>query len=128
MLKRLILPSAICAILMSACNSSSNEEQIEYELSSDVAVTSFQLLSNDKVLDSLNNVYFSIDLLNARIFNADSLPYGTPVDRLQVLINTSSASNVTIAFPRPDWPILSLTIPKVRQILSTSQMVRPKSP
>ncbi len=101
MLKRLILPSAICAILMSACNSSSSEEEIEYELSSDVAVTSFQLLDNSKVLDSLTNVYFSIDLLNARVYNADSLPYGTPVSRLQVLVKTNNASNVTIAFPRP---------------------------
>ena len=101
MLKRLIPLISLFALTLAACNSS--EEEIEYEsvASSDVAITSFQLVSNPDVLDSLSNVYFSIDLLNARIFNADSLPYGTNISRLVTLINTNSASGISIAFPRP---------------------------
>lgn len=47
-----------------------------------MAVTAFSLNDNKKVLDSLSNVFFSIDLVSANIFNADSLPYGTNVSRL----------------------------------------------
>lgn len=104
MLKRLIPLITLCSLFLSACNHSTEEEEYQYVASSDVAITSFQLVSNPKVLDSLSNVFFSIDLLNAKIFNADSLPYGTPVSRLVTSITTTSASGISIAFPRPGLP------------------------
>lgn len=100
MLKRLIPIIALCSFIFSACNSSSQEEEYQLVASSDASIMAFQLVSNEKVLDSLNNVYFSIDLLNARVFNADSLPYGTPTSRLVALITTKDASGVLITFSR----------------------------
>ncbi len=101
MLKRLIPLFTACTLAFAACNSSTQEEEYEYVASSDVAITSFSLLDDSEVLDSLSNVFFSIDLLNAKIFNADSLPYGTPTSRLVTLISTNDASGITIKFPRP---------------------------
>lgn len=62
-------------------------------------VNSFSLNSNDKVLANLDSVFFSIDLNNARIFNADSLPLGTRVDSLPVTITLSSVSKAEIIMP-----------------------------
>lgn len=101
MLKRLIPLFAACALTFAACNSSSQEDEYQYVASTDVAITSFSLLNDSEVLDSLGNVFFSIDLLNAKIFNADSLPYGTPTSRLVTLISANNASGITIKFPRP---------------------------
>ena len=50
------------------------------------SVTSFSINKNDKVLTGLDSVFFSIDLVNARIFNADSLPKGTDVSKLVIKI------------------------------------------
>ena len=51
-----------------------------------VAVNNFKLSANDEVLAHLDSVFFSIDLVNARIFNADSLPFGTRTDKLVPII------------------------------------------
>ncbi len=73
------------AVFAGGCNS-------DYEpgesTASSVAVTSFSLTEDDKVLANLDSVFFSIDLSNFTIFNADSLPYGTNVSRLIPVINT----------------------------------------
>ncbi len=104
MSRRFLIPLAILALFtVAACNDDKQDpdDEYKYTLSSDVAVTAFSLNQNSKVLDSLQNVFFSIDLLGARIFNADSLPYGTPVDKLVVNISTNSASKVVLYIPRP---------------------------
>ena len=62
------------------------------------SVTSFSINKNDKVLTGLDSVFFSIDLVNARIFNADSLPKGTDVSKLVINIGTSSASGCELTF------------------------------
>lgn len=100
MIKKLIPVLAIASALsFAACNESS--DSYEYQLSSSVAVTGFSLSDDEKVLDSLENVFFSIDLVNAKIFNADSLPYGTNVSRLIPVISTpSTASAVQLEYPR----------------------------
>ena len=103
MSSKFIIPLAALALLSAAsCNSDDNDESdYVYTESSDTAVTAFTLGANSKVLDSLQNVFFSIDLTGARIFNADSLPYGTPVNKLVVNISTNSASKIFLYVPRP---------------------------
>lgn len=101
--KKLILPVVLSVGLIGiySCNSDDNFSEYEYTQSSSVEVKAFSLKSDKKVLDSLENVFFSIDLAGARIFNADSLPYGTKVSRLIPNITTSQASVVQLEFPRP---------------------------
>lgn len=103
MTKKLILPFVVVLALsgLPACNSSDNDT--EYVQSSSVLVSAFSLTDDDDVLDSLQNVYFSIDLENAQIFNADSLPYGTNTSRLIPSITCeSTVSAVTLTFPLED--------------------------
>lgn len=50
--------------------------------SSSIVVYSFNLSKDDSVLANLDTVFFSIDLDRRKIYNADSLPYGTKIDRL----------------------------------------------
>lgn len=97
--------SAICLIAIivglgvGSCNSSS--EQIEYELPSSALVKSFYLSADENVLDNLDNVFFSIDLANGNIFNADSMPYGTPINKLVPVITTGGASAIELVVTRP---------------------------
>lgn len=101
MIKKLIPVLAIAsAFSFAACNES--DDPYEYELSSSVIVSGFSLSDDENVLDSLENVFFSIDLVEAKIYNADSLPYGTKVSRLVPVITTpSTASVVQLEYPRP---------------------------
>lgn len=101
MLKKfpLYLASAFLLIASASC-----QEDSKYETDTDYGSTmvkSFKLMSNSKILNNLDTIYFSIDLVRGRIFNADSLPYGTPVNRLQVSLTTDKCSAVEIHFPRP---------------------------
>lgn len=65
-----------------SCNSKSEETEEIVVTSSNVAIKDFYLKANSKILDHLDSVFFSIDLENGVIFNADSLPKGTNVSRL----------------------------------------------
>lgn len=65
--------------------------------SSTAAVTGFSLKAMSKVADKLDSVFFSIDLNRGVIFNADSLPVGTSIEKLIPEISyTSSASAVKL--------------------------------
>lgn len=88
------------SMLVASCNDDSSEE-IEYDDSAEYAVmvNSFNLVRNDSVLANLDSVFFSIDLNNAVIYNADSLPKGTKVSRLPVNIGMSSVSTAEITMP-----------------------------
>lgn len=86
------LSTIAAALTFIACNSSS--ESYEYELSSSVAVQSFKLSRDDSVLKNLDTVFFSIDLADRRIFNADSLPYGTKINKLVPRITMSTSATV----------------------------------
>ena len=54
-----------------------------------VAVTSFSLKSDVDVAEDLDSVFFSIDLEHGVIFNADSLPKGSKIDKLVPVIRYS---------------------------------------
>ncbi len=96
--------SAFCLTILAvgsglaSCNSSS--EQLEYEPPTTALVKGFSLSEDSKVLDNLDKVFFSIDLANARIFNADSMPYGTKTNKLVPVITTGGASAVELVVPR----------------------------
>lgn len=64
-------------------NDKSEEEEVVYLSASNTAVTSFSLRS-DTTYKNLDKVFFTIDLVGKRIFNADSLPVGTNVSKLRV--------------------------------------------
>lgn len=76
------------ALLLSSCLGSDDEPG--YELSMDCQITNFSL-SSDSVPD-LSSVVFTIDQVNGRIFNADSMPYGTKIEK--VICSMKFASTV----------------------------------
>lgn len=83
---------------MVGCNSD-DPDPMEYVESSSVIISGFSLSEDKKVLDSLQNVFFSIDLENGRIFNADSLPYGTQLTKIVPKISApSTASEVSLKY------------------------------
>lgn len=84
---------------MVACNSSSSSDTYSSQYSTAI-VSSFSLSEDDNVVENLDSVFFSIDLDNASIFNADSLPYGTPVNKLVPVITVSSASVIELKVTR----------------------------
>ncbi len=90
------LLTVLTVIGFTACNSDSDDDtlNIAVSTSTSVAVSSFTISPNSKVLHNLDSVYFSIDLNNALIFNADSLPVGTDVRKLVVNISTSGSSSI----------------------------------
>ena len=77
-----------CALLLSSCLGSDDNE---YELSRDCQILSFSL-SNDSIPE-LSNVVFTIDQISGRIFNIDSMPYGTKLDE-KVICKVRLASTV----------------------------------
>ncbi len=90
-------------LLVTACNKDkddSTETTLADVGSSSTIVTSFSIKPNYKLLVGLDSVFFSIDQVEARIFNADSLPEGTDVRKLVVNIGTpSSAKSVELIMP-----------------------------
>lgn len=70
------------ALMFASCNEKSEVTGDEYVSPSNVAVTAFSLGSDSKVMEDLDSVFFSIDLDNGVIFNADSLPVGTKINKL----------------------------------------------
>ena len=75
-----------------SCNSDSDLESEPYIPSSNVAITSFSLVANSKILANLDSVHFTIDLDRALIYNADSLPKGTDVSRMLIELESSGTT------------------------------------
>ena len=100
-LSQLIIFQAFTAILFVAvsCNSKTNEGDDEIVVTpAMVAVKEFYIKANDSVLAKIDSVFFTIDLNNGVIFNADSLPKGTIVAKLVPSItfaNTMSKAELT---------------------------------
>lgn len=78
-------------IAMTACNKDDNDINNTASMYVPaVAVTRFYLKADSKVMNNLDSVFFSIDLENGVIFNADSLPKGTKISTLIPMITYSS--------------------------------------
>lgn len=77
-----------CALLLSSCLGS---DDMQYEPSRDCQILSFSL-SNDSIPE-LKNVVFTIDQVTGKIFNIDSMPYGTKLDE-KVICTVKLASTV----------------------------------
>lgn len=83
-----------------SCNSDSKEVYSYSDpMRNSVMVSAFNLKADDSILTNLDSVYFTIDLEHARIFNADSLPKGTKVDRLIPVITVPSCRKAEITMP-----------------------------
>lgn len=83
-LKHFAIIAALAAgVTVASCNSDDDNSSTVTDTSGgySVVVNSFSLAKNDSVIANLDSVFFSIDLDNARIFNADSLPYGTKLPK-----------------------------------------------
>lgn len=92
---------ALCGLFVfSACNDSDdNDDPVDDSAEFAVMVKTFSLNADDSILSNLDQVYFSIDLNTATVFNADSLPLGTRVDSLGVSMTFSSVSVADITMP-----------------------------
>lgn len=95
---RLILPALALTLLGAAsCNDKSDPVVDSYGEDSSVAISNFKLKADANVLIRLDTVFFTIDLDNAVIFNADSLPAGTPVtDLIPVITYPESVKDAVI--------------------------------
>lgn len=99
--------TALAALLAGAGLCACNEDEKDYSIdgidlsvnqNSNTAITEFNLKANRKVLVGLDSVFFSIDLENFSIYNADSLPKGTDVGKLLVSIGNSGSSKIVINY------------------------------
>ena len=94
-----ILLATLIALSVWSCNLDDTEEVYISADYSNVSVLSFSLGKDDSILQYLDTVFFSVDLDNARIFNADSLPVGTKINKkLTVNISLPSVSKAMLYF------------------------------
>lgn len=97
-----------CLMTLQSCNSDSDNNSLDNvnistgDAYSSTAINSFNIKANSKVLAHLDSVFFTIDLAEARIFNADSLPYGTDVSKLVLNLGSETISKITISFTDPE--------------------------
>lgn len=101
-LKRQLIFLSLCLTLVLAavsCNSKSTDDEGEIAVTPAlVAVKEFRLAKNDSVMHNLDSVFFSIDLNSGVIFNADSLPKGTKLEKLIAKItfaNSMTKADIT---------------------------------
>ena len=86
--------------IATSCNDDKEDEELlDDPYRNSLMVTTFSLEKNDSVLVGLDSVFFSIDLERAVIFNADSLPKGTKVNRLKVAMTLSSVAVAELTMP-----------------------------
>lgn len=86
---------------MGSCDNETNETIVVDGDFSNCAVSSFNLVKDDSVLAHLDSVFFSIDLVRGEIYNADSLPPGTKIDKLLVKIGTNSSKGCDLTYRIP---------------------------
>ncbi len=95
---KFIILSVLLGLVATSCNKDSEDIGYLAASNSTVIVSSFSLTKDTHILPGLDSVYFSIDLGNAEVFNADSLPYGTDVSRLIPVIGTAGCSVAELHF------------------------------
>lgn len=83
----------VAAAVMTSCNKDTNsDEDPSYKRGTELVVTKFYLKADNKIMSKLDSVYFAIDVVNGIIYNADSLPVGTPIDKLIPMITVPSST------------------------------------
>ena len=91
----------VLALFMSmSCNDATEGDDEPIVLSSNTLVSAFSLTENDSVIADLDSLHFTIDVDNRLIYNADSLPKGTKINRLVANISfysTSSTGTIRIS-------------------------------
>ena len=96
----LAIPLCVAVLSMASCNNKEDSSLIVPPVDySSTAVTTFALQADKSILNNLDSVFFTIDLNGAKIYNADSLPYGTKIDQLKVSLS-ADASAVTVYSPK----------------------------
>ncbi len=93
-----ILAALLGGGVMASCNSESDPVTMEEFEYNNLMVSSFSLKKNDSIISNLDSVFFSIDLNNALIYNADSLPKGTRIDRLQVSMTLPTVQEANLVY------------------------------
>jgi hypothetical protein len=99
--------------MLVSCNKDKDDDDNTYTFSTSkqtTLVTGFGLQADASVLASLDSVHFTIDHDKGLIYNADSLPVGTDVSELKVVVeflNTvkSAVFSITDATVQPDTTI-----------------------
>ncbi len=91
--------TALLAIAV-ACNSK-DDTVINTYSSASTLISSVTIGGNSSSGLAYDSVFFSIDQEDARIFNADSLPYGTSINNIVATITATSASAIELQIPRP---------------------------
>ena len=95
-----ILMFSVLALTAVSCNDDEEEEQetsVATYTQSSTAITGFNLIDNSDILANLDSVFFTIDLQQARIYNADSLPKGTDISRMLVKLSYPSCHSVEVS-------------------------------
>lgn len=93
-----IIAVALISISFGACNSDSVES--DPYLPNSCQLTRFALSKDTTVCIGLDTVFFSIDQIRGEVFNGDSLPVGSKIDRLVPRITVATASVLEIIEPR----------------------------
>lgn len=94
MIRKLAIYFAMGSIAAGVYSCNGNEAYIVEDSSAAAAVRTFSFTENDSILANLDSVFFSIDLVKGRIFNADSMPKGTDVTGLVPVITTLNGCSV----------------------------------
>lgn len=128
--------AAIMAVsgLVISCNS--DDYETGEAMSYGVAVHGFKLTSDDDILANLDSVFFSIDLTQAHIYNADSLPYGTDtrrlvpsitmydnVSKMQLIVSTATGDTIHDYLKNPEDSIDFSLGPVTLRVASFDGMV-----
>lgn len=100
--KRLLLYTFVLFLLSTigvSCNDDdeTDDPSVATYTSSSTAITGFNLIENSKILANLDSVFFTIDLENARIYNADSMPKGTDISRMLVQLSYPTCYSVEVS-------------------------------
>lgn len=106
-----MLLAAFVGAPLASCNEDKDDEEndtVEVQVTSSMAVNSFSLSADKNVLANLDSVFFTIDLANAVVFNADSLPKGTKINKLVAQIGLPTVSEATLTFTGADGSTQSI--------------------
>lgn len=91
-----LLLGMMMSVMAISCNHSSDNDYEPTLISNNTAVTAFNINADENVLANLDSVYFSIDLINRVIYNADSLPKGTKITGLTVTASFATTTSCQI--------------------------------